>query len=91
MYTPLGLKNKMINQAHCHHHRGQNRPHQKTIIHPQGPPAKPAEPDTQFFGWSEGLIGPPLPCLNCKNVPVVELLLYDRHYQNQSTAKDKEI
>ena len=38
MYMPSGLKNKTINQAHHHHHRGQNRPHQKTITHPQGRP-----------------------------------------------------
>ena len=36
MYMPSGLKNKTINQAHHHHHQGQNRPHQKTITHPQG-------------------------------------------------------
>ena len=41
MYTPWGLKNKMFNQAHLHHHLGQNRPHQKTITHPQGPPPEP--------------------------------------------------
>ena len=56
----------MINQAHRHHHGGQNRPHQKTITHPQGPP-EPVEPYTQFFHGSEGLVGPPLPCLNSKN------------------------
>ena len=78
---PSGLKNKTINQAHRHHHRGQNRPHQRTITHPQGPPPpETAEPDAQFFCWSEGLIGPPLPHLNSKNVPVIELLLYDQHY-----------
>ena len=44
---PWGLKNKTINQAHHHHHRGQNIPHQKTIIHPQGPP-EPAEPYAHF-------------------------------------------
>ena len=88
---PWGLKNKTINQAHHDHHRGQNRPHQKTITHQQGPPPEPAEPYAHFFYGSEGLIGPPLPHLNSKNVPVVELLLYDRHYQNKSTAKDKQI
>ena len=93
MYTPpLGLKNKTINQEHCHHHQGQNRPHQNTITHPQGPsPPEPAELETQFFSWSEGLIGPPLPCLNCRNVPVVGLLLYDWHYQNQRTVKDEQV
>ena len=87
---PSGLKNKMVNEAYCHHHQGQNRPHQKTITHPQGPP-KPVIPDDEFLGGSESLIGPPLPHLNCKNIPVIELLLYDRHYQNQGTAKDKQI
>ena len=79
---PLGLKNKTINQAHHHHHRGQNRPHQKTITHPQGPPPEPAEPYTHFLRGSEGLVGPPLPRLNSKNVLVVELLLYNQRYQN---------
>ena len=48
-------------QAHHHHHRGQNRPHQKTITHPQGPPPEPVEPDTKFLHGGEGLVGPPLP------------------------------
>ena len=81
----------MVNEAHCHHHQGQNRPHQKTITHPQGPPPEPPEPYNEFFSGSEGLIGSPLPHLDCKNVPVIELLLYDRHYQYQCTAKDKQI
>ena len=87
---PLGLKNKTINQAHHHHHRGQNRPHQKTITYPQAP-LEPAEPYTHFFCGSEGLIGPPLPHLNSKNVLAIELLLYDQRYQNKSTAKDKQM
>ena len=87
---PLGLKNKTVNQAHRHHHQGQNRPHQKTIIYPQGPP-EPAEPYNELFGGSKSLIGSPLSPLNCKNVPVTELLLYDQRYQSQSTAKDKQI
>ena len=82
----------MVNQAHCHHHQGQNRPHQKTITYPQGPPPlEPVEPYNELFCGSESLIGSPLPRLNCKNIPVVEQQLYDRHYQNQSTAKDKQI
>ena len=73
----------MITQAHHHHHQGQNRPHQKTITHPQGPPhPEPAKPHAHFLCGSEGLIGPPLHSLNGKNVPVVELLLYDQRYQN---------
>ena len=86
---PWGLKNKMINQAHHHHHQGQNRPHQKTITHPQGPPPEPAEPHMHFLHGSEGLEGPPLSCLYGKNIPVIEPLLYDRRYQDISTAKDK--
>ena len=86
---PSGLKNKMVNEAHRHHHQGQNRPHQKAITHPQGPPPpEPLEPYNELFGGSEGLIGPRL---DCKNIPVVELLLYYWHYQYQCTAKDKEI
>ena len=87
---PWGLKNKTINQAHHHHHQGQNRPHQKTITHPQGPP-RACRTICTFFHGSEGLIGSPLPHLNSKNVPVIELLLYDRRYQNKSTEKDKQI
>ena len=90
MYMPSGLKNKMVNEAYHHHHQSQNRPHQKTITHAQGPP-EPAIPYDKFFGRGESLIGPPLPHLNYKNVLVIELLLYNRHYQNQGTAKDKQI
>ena len=78
----------MINQAH--HHQCQNRPHQKTITHPQGPP-EPPQPNYKFFGGSEGLIGPPLPRLNHKDVLVIERLLYDQQDQHIGTAKDKEI
>ena len=81
----------MVNQAHHHHHQGQNRPHQKTITHPQGPTLEPLKPYNEFFGGSDGLIGPPLPCLDCKDVPVIELLFYDQRNQNQGTAKDKQI
>ena len=80
----------MVNQAHHHHHQGQNRPHQKTITHPQGPP-EPPQPDYELLGGSEGLIGPPLPRLDRKDVLVIELLLYDRWNQYVCTAKDKEI
>ena len=89
MYMPSGLKKK-VNEAYRHHHQGHSRPHQKTITHPQGPP-EPLKPYNKFFDGSEGLIGPPLPRLNCKDVPVIELLLYDWRYQNQGTAKDKQI
>ena len=44
----------MVNQAN--HHQGQNRPHQKTITHPQGP-LEPPQLHDEFFGGSEGLIG----------------------------------
>ena len=87
----LGAEKQNDCQAHHHHHRGQNRPHQKTITHPQGPALEPVEPDTKFLSGSEGLIGPPLPHLNSKNILVVEQLLYDRRYQDKSTAKEKQI
>ena len=77
-YTPWGLKNKMFNQAHLQHHLGQNRPHQKTITHPQGPPPELPQPYAILLHGSEGLVRPPLPSLYAENVPVVELLLYDR-------------
>ena len=32
---PLGLKTQDGYTACHHHHQGQNRPHQKTITHPQ--------------------------------------------------------
>ena len=74
---PSGLKNKMVNQAHHHHHQGQkkNRPHQRTITHPQGP-LEPPQLNDHIFGRSEGLIGPPLPRLDREHIPVVEHLLY---------------
>ena len=77
-YTPWGLKNKTFNQAHLHQHLGQNRPHQKTITHPQAPPSEPPQPDAVFLHGREGLVRPPLPGLYAKYVPVVELLLYNR-------------
>ena len=84
---PSGLKSKMFNQAHLHHHLGQNRPHQKTITHPHGPSPKALEPSNIFLGGSEGLIGPPLPHLNGKSVPAEELLLFGRQYPYQRTKK----
>ena len=64
----------MVNQAH--HHQGQNRPRQKAITHSQGPP-EPPQPNYELLSGNEGLIGPPLPCLDHKDVLVLELLLYD--------------
>ena len=72
----FGPEKQNINQAHLHHHLGQNRPHQKTITHPQGPPPELPQPHTVFFGRSEGLIGPPLPRLHGKVVPAEECLLF---------------
>ena len=66
----------MVNQAH--HHRGQNRLHHKTITHPHAPPPEMPEPNNHFLCGSEGLIGPPLPCVDHKHILVVEHLLYDR-------------
>ena len=57
----------------------------------KAPPPESLEPYNEFFSGSEGLIGPSLPRLDHKDIPVVELLLYDRHNQNQGTAKDKQI
>ena len=54
-------------------------------------PLEPPKPYNKFFSGSEGLIGPPLPHLDCKDVPVVELLLYNQCNQYQGTAKDKQI
>ena len=71
IYTPSGLKTKTFNHAHLHHHLGRNRPHQKTITHPHGPP-QPPKPDKVFLGGSEGLVRPPLPRLYGKTVPAEE-------------------
>ena len=73
-YTPWGLKIQNDYQTHHHHHRGQNRPHQKTFTHPQGPP-EPPEPYRKLLGGSEGLIGPPLPHLQTKKILAIEQLL----------------
>ena len=81
----MGAEKQKDHQANHHHHRGQNRPHQKTITHPQGPP-EPAEPDTKFLHGDEGLIRPPLPHLHGKNIPAIEHMLYGRCYQDKSTA-----
>ena len=54
-------------------------------------PKEPLKPNNELLGGSEGLIGPPPPSLDCKDIPVVELLLYDQCNQYQCTAKDKEI
>ena len=79
MYMPWGLKKQNDYQAHHHHHRGQNGPHQKTITHPQAPPPPELpQPNAKFLCGSEGLIGPPLPRLQAKNVPAVEHMLYSR-------------
>ena len=50
MYMPSGLKNKMFNQARHHQHQGQNRPHQKTLTYPQGPPGA-CGTTPQVFQW----------------------------------------
>ena len=90
IYALGAEKNKTVNQAHHHHHQGQNRPHQKTITHPQGPP-EPPKPNNELLSGSEGLIGAPLPHHSHKDVLVIELLLYDQCNQYQGTAKDKQI
>ena len=84
---PWGAEKQKYHQAHHHHHQGQNRPHQKTITHPQGPP-EPPEPDRKFLCGGEGLIGPPLPHLHGKNVLAIEHMLYGWRYQDKSTAKE---
>ena len=88
MYTPWGLKIQNNYQTHHHHHRCQNRPHRKTFTHPQGPP-EPPNPDSELLGGSEGLIGPPLPRLQTKEVPAVEHLLYGQQNQYVHTANRK--
>ena len=67
----------MVNQAHHHHHQGQNTPHQRQLLTHMSPPQEPPQPDYELLGGSEGLIGPPLPCLDRKDVPALELLLYN--------------
>ena len=90
--TPRGLKNKTIIRHTTTITEVKNKPHQKTITHPQAPPPlEPPQPHTKFFCGSEGLIGPPLPHLYAKNVPAVEHLLYGWRHQDICTAKDKQI
>ena len=85
-YTPSGLKKskqliKHTTKVKIDHTKRQ------LLTHKASP--EPLKPYNEFFGGSEGLIGPPLPRLDCKDVPVIELLLYDRCNQYQGTAKDK--
>ena len=91
MYMSWGLKNKMFNQAHLHHHQGQNRPHQKTITYPQGAPPEPPQPHTKFLCGSEVLVRPSLCRLHTENIPAVEHMLYGQRHQYTCTAKDKQI
>ena len=81
----------MINQAHHHHHQGQKADHTRRQLLTHKAPLEPAEPYTKFLHGGEGLVGPPLPRLHGKKVPAIELLLYGWHYQNKSTAKEKQI
>ena len=87
---PLGLKTKWL-MKHTATITKVKIDHTKRQLLTHRAPLEPAIPDDEFLGGSESLIGPPLLCLNCKNVPVIELLLYDQHYQDQGTAKDKQI
>ena len=87
-YTPLGLKSKTFNHVHVHHHLGQNRPHQKTITHPHGPP-QPPEPDEVLLCGGEGLIRSPLPCLYCKTIVAEEEIFFSCQEPNQSAKKIK--
>ena len=45
----------------CHHHQGQNRPHQKTITHSHTPP-QPSQKYNKLLGGGEGVVHSPLPC-----------------------------
>ena len=88
---PLGLKNKTVNQAHHHHHQGQKIDHTRGQLLTHKVPLEPPEPDNHLFDGSEVLIGIPLPRLYGKNVPVIELLLYDWQNRYICSAKDKEM
>ena len=64
--------------------------HTKNCIHsPTWPPPEPPYPYCEFLGGSEGLIGPPLPRLQAKEVLVIEHLLYGRHNQYVRTTNRK--
>ena len=82
-YTPSGLKSKMFNHAHLHHHLGQNRPHQKTITHPHGPP-QPPEPDEKLLCGGAGFVRPPLPHLYGKLIAAEEEIFLSCQEPNQS-------
>ena len=61
---------------------------EKLLAH-MAPPPEPPKKNYEFFGGSEGLIGPPLPHLHHKDIMVIEPLLYDWQDPNLSTAKIK--
>ena len=88
--TPRGLKNKTIIRHTTTITEVKNRPHQKTITHPQCPPELP-QPHTKLFCGSEGLIGPPLRHLYAENVLAIEHLLNGQCHQEIYTEKDKQI
>ena len=50
-------------------------------------PPDPPQKNDHLFGGSEGIIQPPLPRVDHRKVPVVELLLYNWRKMNEGTAK----
>ena len=89
MYTPSGLKNKTVNL-----HTTTTKVKIDHTIRPlltHTVPPEPPQPNAHFLRGGEGLIHPPLPCLDCKYIPVVEPLLYDRRNKDVCTAKEKQI
>ena len=76
MYTPLGLKTKWLIK-HTTTTTKVKIDHTKRQLLTHRAPLEPPQPNYELFGGSEGLIGSPLPRGDCKEVPVVELLLHD--------------
>ena len=74
---PLGLKNKTVNQATTTTTKVKIDHTRRQLLTHRAPPPELPQPHNKLFGGSEGLIGPPLPCLDCEDIPVIELLLYD--------------
>ena len=90
MYAPWGLKYKTIIK-HTTTITKVKIDHTKRQLLTHKAPLGPPQPDTKFLCGSEGLIGPPLPCLHAKNIPAIEHMLYGWHHQYICTAKDKQI
>ena len=86
---PSGLKNKMVN-LHTTTTEVKIDHTIRPLLTYTAPPKLPKK-DTHFFSGGEGIIWPPPPCVDHKEVPVIELLLYDWSEVYQCATKIKQI